>query len=288
MQEERPVQIVMPARALPLPMADLRMLPEEDREATASRLMGKQARLPFDLERGPCCERSFFGWTTRSTSSSQSCITSRQTAGRSASSSASWRRTTGAFATGSPPSLPDLPFQYADYAVWQRRWLEEGLAQQLAYWTRRLDGAPASLDLTTDFPRPLEQSTRGASLPFVLPGALTAVLGELGRRRGATPFMVLLAGFQALLSRASGQPDVLVGTPVANRGRSELEPLIGCFVNTLVMRADLSADPSFQDLLADVRGTALEAYANQDVPFEKLVGEVRVERDLRPLPHVPG
>ncbi|HEY9420021.1 MAG TPA: amino acid adenylation domain-containing protein, partial [Thermoanaerobaculia bacterium] len=174
-----------------------------------------------------------------------------------------------------------LPIQYADYAVWQRSWLESGvLESQLAYWRERLRGAPQALDLPTDRPRSPVQGFRGGERAALLPGGLARDLQALGRRQGATPFMVLLAGFQALLQRYSGQDDVLVGSPVAGRGRSELEPMIGFFVNTLVLRGDLAGDPGFAELLARVRGTSLGAYTHQDVPFERLVEELRPERDL--------
>ncbi len=184
---------------------------------------------------------------------------------------------------GSP--LPDLPIQYADYAVWQRSWLESGvLESQLAYWRERLRGAPQALDLPTDRPRPPVQGFRGGERSVLLPGGLVRGLQALGRREGVTPFMVLLAGFQALLQRYSRQDDLLVGSPVAGRGRSELEPMIGFFVNTLVLRGDLAGDPGFAELLARVRGTSLGAYTHQDVPFERLVEELRPKRDLSRSP----
>ena len=177
--------------------------------------------------------------------------------------------------------LPELPIQYADYAVWQRDFLAgETLDKQLTYWKKHLAGAPASVDLPTDHPRPPMQSYRGAQRSIHLAKDLLDRLRELSRSHGATLFMTLLAAFDVLLSRYSGQQDVVIGTPIAGRNRAEVEKLIGFFVNTLVMRADLSGDPSFGELLDRVRETAMGAYAHQDLPFEKLVEELRPDRDL--------
>jgi amino acid adenylation domain-containing protein len=185
-----------------------------------------------------------------------------------------------AFAQGLPSPLAELPVQYADYAEWQRGWLAGAeLEGQVAYWRQVLAGAPEELGLPTDRPRPREQSYRGAVHRFVLPETVGSGLGRLARAAGATPFMVLLAGFQVLLSRYSGQEDLVVGTPIAGRTRSELEGLIGFFVNTLALRADLAGDPSFRVLLGRVREAMLGAYAHQDLPFERLVEELAPRRD---------
>ncbi|MBV9109472.1 MAG: amino acid adenylation domain-containing protein, partial [Gemmatimonadetes bacterium] len=181
--------------------------------------------------------------------------------------------------------LPALPVQYGDYAAWQRAWLQgQVLDRQLAYWKERLSGAPPLLELPTDRPRPRVQGDRGANVSFVLPEETAAALRELARREGATLFMVLLAGWQLLLSRYSGQDDVSVGTPVAGRTRTEVEGLIGFFVNTLVLRTDLSGAPGFRELLARVREGTLGAHQNQDIPFEKLVEELAPERSLGHTP----
>jgi non-ribosomal peptide synthetase component F len=180
---------------------------------------------------------------------------------------------------GRPPALPELPIQYADFALWQRRWLSgERLEQQLAYWRAQLAELP-QLALPTDRPRPSVQSFRGAVQPLALPARLTAALRALSRTEGTTLFMTLLAAFQSLLARYSGQDDIVVGTPIAGRNRAELEPLIGFFVNSLVLRSDLSGNPSFRELLARVREVALAAYAHQDLPFEMLVEDLQPERD---------
>ncbi|OJH38589.1 non-ribosomal peptide synthetase [Cystobacter ferrugineus] len=181
---------------------------------------------------------------------------------------------------GRTAPLPALPLQYADYACWQREHLQgERLAAGLEYWRNRLGGAPRALELPTDRPRPPVQSFRGARHTFALPAELTRALQTLSEREGATLFMTLLAGFQAVLARYSGQDDIVVGSPIANRTRAETEGLIGFFVNTLALRTDLSGDPTFRELLGRVKDSALGAYAHQDVPFEKLVEVLQPQRD---------
>ena len=189
-----------------------------------------------------------------------------------------------AFSRGEPSPLAELPIQYADYALWQRRWLRgEVLEEQLGYWKEQLAELPV-LELPTDHPRPAVQTHRGARRSLTLPESLTQALKELSRQEGTTLFMVLLGAFQVLLSRYSGQEDIAVGTPIAGRTRAETEELIGFFVNTLVMRTDLSGDPSFREVLSRVREVALGAYDHQDLPFEKLVEELQPERDLSRVP----
>ncbi|TMQ65448.1 MAG: amino acid adenylation domain-containing protein [Candidatus Eisenbacteria bacterium] len=184
-----------------------------------------------------------------------------------------------------PPSLPEPPVQYADYALWQRQWLErEVLDEELRYWKQQLAGAPERLDLPADGPQPATRGRRGAQQPLSLSAELTESLKALGRREGATLFMTLLAAFQALLHRYTGQDDIVLGTPVAGRHQSEVEGLIGFFVNTLVLRSDLSGDPTFVQLLGRVREVALGAYAHQDLPFEQLVEALRPARDMRHTP----
>ncbi|HEX5890018.1 MAG TPA: alpha/beta fold hydrolase, partial [Pyrinomonadaceae bacterium] len=182
--------------------------------------------------------------------------------------------------TGRDSPLPELPIQYADFAEWQRKWLQgEVLDQQLDYWRKHLTGAPASLELPADRPRPAVQTFNGARHSFSLSRDLSARLVELSRREDTTLFMTLLTAFYVLLHRYTGETDIVVGTPVANRNRQELEPLIGFFVNTLALRANLSGDPAFRELLAQVRNVSLEAYAHQDLPFEMLVEELSPIRD---------
>lgn len=177
--------------------------------------------------------------------------------------------------------LPELPIQYADFAVWQREWLQgEILERQLSYWKEQLAGAPEVLTLPTDRPRPVVQSYGGASYAFTLSSVLTEQLHVLGRREGVTLFMTLLAAFKALLRYETGQDDIVVGTDVANRNRKEIEVLVGFFVNQLVLRTNLSGDLTFSELLRRIQHVALDAYAHQDLPFEKLVEVLNPRRNL--------
>src|ERR1041385_5374802 len=190
-----------------------------------------------------------------------------------------------AYVNGEESRLPELEIQYADYAAWQREWLKgEVLEEQLSYWRRQLGGELPVLELPADRPRPAVQSFRGGRQSITLSEELTQQLKALSQREGCTLFMTLLAAFQILRSRYTGQDDIVVGTPIANRTRSEVEPLIGFFVNTLALRTDLSGDPSFRELLQRVREVTLEAHAHQDLPFEKLVEELQPERDLSRTP----
>ena len=189
------------------------------------------------------------------------------------------------FTTGTPAQLPELPIQYADYSVWQREWLEsETMEKQLSYWRRQLHGIPSLFELPKDRPRPPVQSYRGRLRSLVVPATLAQQLNEFSRKEGVTLFTTLLAALQTLLWRYTGQEDVVVGTPVANRNRPEIEGLIGFFVNTLVMRSDVSGNPTFRELLGRVREVVLNALANQDLPFEKLVDDLQPERSLSRTP----
>ncbi|MCF5655210.1 amino acid adenylation domain-containing protein [Pseudomonas poae] len=190
-----------------------------------------------------------------------------------------------AYSQGHTPQLSELPIQYADYALWQRRWMEAGeKARQLAYWQNLLAGEQPVLELPLDRPRPAQQSHRGASLQVHLPTALVAGLKRLAQQEGVTPFMLLLASFQTLLYRYSGQSDIRIGVPVANRNRLETERLIGFFVNTQVLKADLDGQMSFAQLLQQTKTRALEAQAHQDLPFEQLVVALQPERSLSQNP----
>ena len=191
----------------------------------------------------------------------------------------------GGFVEGREVELPELPIQYADYAVWQQQWMQSGgLDEQLDYWRTQLAGAPPLLQLPTDRPRPAMQSFRGATVGTMLPRELLERVKALGEREGATLFMTQLAAFAVLLRRYSGQEDVVIASPVANRGRVELESVIGFLVNTLALRVDLEGEPSFEELVRRVREVALGAFANQDLPFEKLVEELNPERHLSHAP----
>jgi amino acid adenylation domain-containing protein len=283
--EPRVLQVIAPPFELPLPIADLAGLPAAERETEAARLAREEARRVFDLERGPLVRATLArlgerehtlllslhhivadGWSIGVLVRELSVLYS-------------------AFVQGRPSPLPELPVQYADFASWQRGWLQgEALEAQLGWWRERLAGAPAVIELPADRPRPPLQSARGGRLTYTLPATLSRELQALVRAEGATLFMALLAGFQALLARTTGGGDLPVGTPIANRNRVEIEGLIGFFVNTLVLRGDLTDDPSFRRLLARSREAALGAYAHQDVPFEKLVEELQPERDLSHSP----
>jgi amino acid adenylation domain-containing protein/non-ribosomal peptide synthase protein (TIGR01720 family) len=190
-----------------------------------------------------------------------------------------------AFASGLPSPLPPLPVQYGDFAAWQRGWLDGPVRDALLdYWTGVLAGAPPVLDLPTDRPRPPVNSFRGTGFDFTIDRDLAAALNRLSRQAGASLFMTLLGAFGVLLHRYSGQDDLVVGTPIANRNRSEIEPLIGFFINTLALRLDLSGNPAVADLLGRVRRTALDGYAHQDLPFEQLVDALQPERSLSHAP----
>ena len=190
-----------------------------------------------------------------------------------------------AFSRGESDPLRPLAIQYADYAAWQRQWLSgERLAEQSSYWQRTLADAPAVIDLPADRHRPVQQDFSGDTVPLVLDEALTAGLQALSRRHGLTLFMTVLAGWALVLSRLSNQEEVVIGTPSANRGRLEIEGLIGLFINTLALRVDLSGSPTVEQLLERVKTTALEAQANQDLPFEQVVDLIK---PVRSLSHTP-
>ncbi len=186
---------------------------------------------------------------------------------------------------GEPARLEELEVQYADFSVWQREWMRgEVLEQQLGYWRKQLGGAPPALELPTDRPRPAVTGNEGAHEPLRIEREVVDGLKALAQSRGATLYMVLLAAFQTLLYRYSGQREILVGSPVAGRTRSELEGLIGFFVNTLVLKSEIKGRDSFGELLQQVKETTLDAYAHQEVPFEKLVEELAPQRDLGRTP----
>jgi amino acid adenylation domain-containing protein len=281
--ERRPVQTIAPAGGWRLPMVDLSGLPAAARSAATERLAAEEASRPFDLERGPVLRATLL---RRGEADHALLLDIHHIAADGWSMGIVVEEIAalyGAALAGSPSPLPELAVQYADFAVWQRRWLSgEVLERQLAYWREQLADAPA-LALPTDRPRPA-RGFQGAVEPFVLGAARTAGLAALSRRQGATLFMTLLALFETLLGRYTGQEDVVLGSPIANRNRAETEGLIGFFVNSLVMRGDLTGDPSFVALLARTRCAALAAYAHQDLPFERLVEELRPERRLAQNP----
>ena len=281
----RPVQVTADGPSWALPVIDLLDLPPALREAEARRLVTAEAARPFDLKSGPLARFLLVRLAPRE----HAALVTMHHIVSDGWSVGVFLRELGAlyraFAQGECSPLPDLPVQYADFAAWQRSWLQgDVLDRLLTFWRRQLAGAPAVLALPTDRPRPPVQTFRGAVCPLSLPSDLSTALARLCRRQGATPFMALLGVFQALLGRLAGQSDVVVGSPIAGRNRREIEGLIGFFVNTLVLRADLAGDPTFAELLAQVRGAALDAYAHQDVPFERLVEEIAPERSLSHSP----
>jgi amino acid adenylation domain-containing protein/non-ribosomal peptide synthase protein (TIGR01720 family) len=280
-----PVERIAPELKLKLAPEDLRHLPAEQREAEIQRLATEEARRPFELSQGPLVRVRILqtgeaehvllltmhhivsdGWSTGVLVSE--IITLYD-----------------AFTQHRPSPLAPLDIQYADYAHWQREWLQgETRQQQLDYWKEKLGGSVPALNLPADRPRPAVQTFHGAHYRFRLPSPLAATVSRFSREENATPFVTLLATFYALLHRYTAQEDICIGSPVASRNRAEIEGLIGFFVNTLVLRTDLSGAPSFRELLRRVRDTTLDAQAHQDLPFEMLVEELQPQRDLSRTP----
>jgi amino acid adenylation domain-containing protein len=276
----RPMQVIGSPRGLPIPRVDLSALPAGRRDALAARLKDEEAQRPFDLARGPLIRGVLLalGGPDHVLAVTAHHIVydvwSRELLIRELGAlyAAFWHRR--------PSPLPALPIQYADFARWQRRRLGgEAMAVQLDYWRRQLAGVTSGTELPGDRPRPPVQSFRGRRQLLDLSPPATALLKETSRRHGVTLFMTLLAGFAALLGRYSGEDDVVIGSPIANRNRAETEALIGFFVNTQVLRIRLEGDPSLRQVLGRVRETALAAYAHQDLAFEQLVGDLRPGRD---------
>ncbi|MCP3170221.1 amino acid adenylation domain-containing protein, partial [Myxococcus qinghaiensis] len=281
MHEGEPVQVIHPATDFPLTVEDLGGLAESEREAEVRRRAVEASLRPFDLGQK---------WLVRATLSRLEPEVYVLSLVMHHIIADGWSlgvlvRELGAlyvaFSEGRASPLAALPVQYADYARWQREWLSGArLEEQFAGWRKRLAGAPPHLELPTDSPRPAIQSHRGATVPVRLSKELSDAIGTLARAEGATPFMVLLAAFQVLLARYSGQEDVSVGSPIAGRRYAETEGLIGFFVNTLVLRAQARPRDTFRELLAQVRETTLGSYEHQDLPFEKLVEALQPVRDL--------
>jgi amino acid adenylation domain-containing protein len=283
--EGQPRQRVSAEGAVPLRTVNLDAAPPEAQQAEVRRLAEEEARQPFSLARGPLLRATLL----RLSGQSHVLLWTMHHIVSDGWSLGVLVQELGAlyqaFAAGRPSPLPELAIQYADFAVWQRQWLAgEVLEAQLAYWKQELAGAPSALELPTDRPRPAVQTHRGASHPVRLPRALSNALLVLSRQEGVMLFMTLLAAFQTLLFRYTGQEDIVVGSPIAGRTRAETEALIGLFVNTLVLRTRLSGELTFRELLGRVREMTLRAYAHQDVPFEKLVEELMSERDLARSP----
>jgi amino acid adenylation domain-containing protein len=281
----RPTQVVAADPGFALPFVDLAALPSASREAELARLAEEEARRPFDLRRAPLLRA---GVVRLAEDDHAALVTVHHIVSDGWSMGVLVREVAAIYRAlweGTPSPLPELPVQYADFAVWQRGWLAgEALDAELEHWKAALAGAATVLDVPADHPRPATQGFRGRHLPVLLPAALVGEIRALALREGATPFMALLAGFETLLSRITGQEDFLVGSPVANRSPEEVEGLIGFFVNTLALRARLEGEPAFRELLGRARSATLDAYAHQDLPFEKLVEALEPERDLSRSP----
>ncbi|MBH8554249.1 amino acid adenylation domain-containing protein [Nostocaceae cyanobacterium CENA357] len=275
----QPMQVIASSLTLPLVVVDLQAVPEQ--QAKAWELATEEAQKPFDLATGPLLRTTVLrlsetenvllftihhivsdGWTIG--------ILIREVAALYE-----------AFSQGLPSPLPELPIQYADFAIWQRQWLQgEVLESQVSYWQKQIGNDPPILQLPTDYPRPAVETFQGATQSFTVPPEITAKLKILSRQADATLFMTLLAAFKTLLHRYTSANDILVGSPIANRHYTEIEGLIGFFVNTLVLRTNLASNPTFLELLRQVRECTLGAYTHQDLPFEYLVDSLQIERDL--------
>ena len=279
LRQGKPVQVIRPAGVVTMPLEDLSRLSEAARETEAHRRAAEEIQRPFDLQRDPLVRASLLslsnndhvllltthhivsdGWSIGLLVDELAIVYDNLTAGNVA-------------------CLPELPIQYTDYAVWQREYMQGPvLEEQLRHWRERLKGASTGTELPSDRTRPAVQTSHGASKSLLVAKPVAVALQELSRREGATVFMTLLAAFKVLLARYTGQDDIIVGSPVAGRTRTETEKLIGFFLNTLILRTDLSGNPSFRELLRRVKEVAMGAYAHQDLPFEKLVEELNPER----------
>ncbi|OLT58218.1 non-ribosomal peptide synthetase [Moorena bouillonii] len=281
---DTPLQIIQSPFELELPIQDLSELTPSEQTTKLQQLLQQENELSFNLEVDPPIRAQLFklgkaehilqiilhhiasdGWSLTVLPKELSVIYT-------------------AIVQDQPSPIPELPIQYADFAVWQRNYLQgETLESQLSYWRQKLQDLP-QIQLPTDHPRPPVQTFNGAGIPINIPAELTSKVKQLSQKQGTTLFMTLLAAFKVLMSRYSGQESIAVGSPIANRNRREIEGLIGFFVNSLVMYTDLGGDPSFTEVLNRVKQTALEAYGNQDIPFEKLVEELQPERSLSQSP----
>ncbi|MFW6176055.1 MAG: condensation domain-containing protein, partial [Acidobacteriota bacterium] len=284
-RDGQPVQVIQPPAGRPLPRIDLRRVPAERRDGLLRRVTHRFRNQRLDLSRGPLFRAAL---ADLGASRHALLLVVHHAVSDGWSTGILLQELTALYrarVTGEPADLPELGIQYADFAAWQREWLTgEVLEGQLAFWRDHLDGAPEELALPTDRPRPPVQTYRGAAVRFHWPPELRSSLTELARRERGSLFMVLLAGWAALLARYSGQPDLTVGTPIANRNRYELEPLIGLFANTLVLRADLRERPSFLEAVRRIRDAALGAFSHQELPFERLVAELQPRRSLSHSP----
>jgi amino acid adenylation domain-containing protein/thioester reductase-like protein len=282
--EEKPVQIINNCFEFPFAIADLQSLPEVAKQKEVLMLAKEEAKKVFDLQNDKLLRISLIQLSSQENVvlfTMHHIVSDGWSLGILIKEVATLYQ---AFLEGKPSPLPELPIQYADFAVWQREWLTgEVLSTQLDYWHKQLQNIPL-LNFPTDYPRPAITTYKGATQSFQLSESLTTAIKALSRQEGVTLFMTLLAAFKALLSRYSHQNDIVVGTPIANRNRAEIEGLIGFFVNTLVLRTNLDGNPSFTELIKRVREVTLGAYTHQDIPFEHLVEVMKVERHLNRHP----
>jgi alpha-ketoglutarate-dependent taurine dioxygenase len=276
---EEPMQLIDAPVEFALPLIDFSGVPKALAGAEVCRFANTEASQSFDLKNGPLIRAKLLRLAARE---HVLILNVHHIVSDGWSMGVIFREIAAlynAYSSRLSSPLAELPIQYVDYAIWQRDWLRgQMLERQLAYWKKQLSGAPELLDLPTDHPRPSVFTHAGGRRPLTVPSALTRALVEVSRSEGATLFMTLLAVYQTLLAQLSGQEEVLVGAPIGGRNRVETEALIGVFINTLVLRADFSANPSFRQLLRQVRETALAAYANQDLPFDLLVKQLRPKR----------
>lgn len=284
-EDGEPMQVIAEPKPITIIQEDLSHLPEQQREETARKLMMNESAWRFDLANGPLLRVKALRMGEGDhlvLFTMHHIITDGWSMGILVKEIAALY---DAFLNGKPSPLPELPIQYADFSYWQRQQLQgESLEKQLGYWRKQLGGAPTILDLPTDRPRPQIQTHRGNVQPFSISKSTTDALKKLGSEESTTLFMTLLAAFETLLFRYTNQQDILVGTPIANRNREEIEGLIGFFVNTLVLRANFAKNPTFRDVLKQSREATLGAYAHQDLPFERLVEELQPERNLGQTP----
>ncbi len=283
--DRQPVQRIAGSAVPRISLVDLAALPAGRRETAAAAILSAELSRPFDLRRGPLQRITLLRLAD---DEHEALLTTHHSVADAWSSAVMIRELSalyGARLAGQPSPLPELPVQYADFAAWQRGWLRgEALEAQLGFWRRHLEGAAPRLALSTDRPRPPVASQRGGLRPHFFAEGVAESLRRMSRREGATPFMVLLAAFYVLLNYLTGEDDLVVGTDIANRNRLETEPLIGFFINQLALRARLDGLESFRDLLRQVRETTLDAYAHQDVPFDKVVEALQPERTLAHAP----
>jgi amino acid adenylation domain-containing protein len=280
-----PVQVIASDANITIPVIDLQHLTEQEQTSSAGRLATEEAQRPFDLSNSPLLRVTLLRLGEEShilLLTVHHIVSDGWSMGIFIQELSQFYQN---FCAGQPPELPSLPIQYADFAHWQRQWLSgEILETQLKYWKQQLTGAPPLLELPTDRPRPSVQVFQSSSEEFQLNRELTQKLKTISQQSGTTLFMTLLAAYVTLLSRYTGQEDIVVGSPIANRNRNEIEPLIGFFVNMLVLRTQLHGNPTFLELLERVREMTLGAYDHQDLPFEKLVEELQPERSLSYTP----